>query len=160
MGAPRAASVCAVGRLGDQAEPWFGIADTPTGHRLVFGMPGGRLTYPTGDGDGERECRDLLLSVAAFFEGEAGDPPPELEATHSDTAAALRWLVSTVADADDSPRLDALRRALDAIDDGMPPDVVVGYLYKAMGAVSLDERPRPGFSTLEELLERYRSVEG
>ena len=157
MGAQGAASVSAIGRLGDGPAPWFGVAASPSGHRLVFAEADGRLVYPPGDPP--RQTRDLLLALAAYFEGGTGDPPPELEATQSDAAAALAWLIDA-RDRHVGLSVAALRRALDAIDDGMPPDVVVGLLYEAMGADSLGERPRPGVSTLEELLERYRSVEG
>ena len=158
MGAPRASSVSAFGRLGDGAAPWFGIEASESGCRLVFGEANGRLT-PAHPAEPQRATRDLLLALAAYFEGEAGEPPPELEATQSDAAAVLRWLIETC-ERGSARALPALRRALDAIDDGMPPDVVVAELYEAMGADSLGERPRPGVSSLEELLERYRSVEG
>ena len=157
MGAERAISVSAIGRLGNEASPWFGIASSAEGHRLVFGEADGRVISPAADAS--RTTRDLLLALAAYFEGEAGEPPPDLEATQSDAAAVLRWLVATAGGDTPLVRTGSLHRALDAIDDGMPPDVVVGLLYEAMGAVSLGERPRPGISSLEELLERYRSIQ-
>ena len=157
MGADSASSVSAFGRVGGEGSPWFGVESSERGHRLVFGDADGQLTSPAADGP--RATRDLLLAIAAYFEGEAGEPPPELEATQSDAAAALRWLIETEGADVPSVTVGSLRRALDAIDDGMPPDVVVGLLYEAMGAASLGERPRPAVSSLEELLERYRSTQ-
>lgn len=159
MEADHEASVSAIGRLGPEAAPWFGIARVGERFRLAFGEADGRLTYAS-TADPARSRRDLLLALAAFFEADSGEPPAELEATQSDVAAALRWLLDA-ARADREPGLVArLEGALDAIDDGMPPDVVVQHLYEAMSAVAPGRRPRPVVRTLEELLERYRSIEG
>ncbi|MFN2484539.1 MAG: hypothetical protein ABR509_06345 [Candidatus Limnocylindria bacterium] len=146
--------VAVIGRLDAGAfAPWFGIARTSDAYRLVFGEDAAaRLVRGASPGDARR---DLMLALAAFFEGDAAPPPPELEATQSDAAAAMRWLVESEPD---GRAADALRRALDAIDDGMPPDVIVGELYTAMTAAPFARGPRSGLRTLDELRDRYRSA--
>ena len=148
--------VAAIGRLEEGAGgPWFGIAKTRDGYRLVFGTDAAaRVAHRARSRADTR--RGVMLALAAFFEADSPPPPPELEATQSDAAAAMRWLVDSERD---MAVADALRRALDAIDDGMPPDVVVGELYTAMGAAPFDGEPRPGVRTLDELRDRYRSAE-
>ena len=148
-------SPAAIGRLNEgAAAPWFGIAKTADGYRLVFGDDEAPpVVRPPGSPAEAR--RDVMLALAAFFEADSPPPPAELEATQSDAAAAIRWLVASEPHRDTAA---ALRRALDAVDDGMPPDVVVGDLYTAMGAAPFDGEPRPGVRTLDELRDRYRSA--
>ncbi|MDQ3881511.1 MAG: hypothetical protein M3295_10635 [Chloroflexota bacterium] len=147
------AEVAAIGRLTDTPDaPWFGVGRVgrDRGYRLVFGEPRSRDVVIDRAEPAAR--RHVLLALAAFFEAEAAPPPPDLEATQSDVADALRWLVASTADEGEAR---ALRRALDAIDDGLPPDAVVAELYTAMGAAPLEEEPRPGVGTLDELRGLY-----
>ncbi len=132
----RGAEINAIGRLGDAAAPWFGIAREPADDRsagaytLVFGEANGAVvSAPSESADPQR---GLILALIAFFEGEARDPPPELEMTHWDAAEAVRWLASHAGA--ETARATALRDAADAIDDGLPTDVVTGHLYRALEA--------------------------
>lgn len=128
--------VNAIGRLWDDRPDWFGIARVKSprsleeperpAYSLVFGEPGGVTRVPAGAGP-----RGVLLALIAFFEGEAPEPPPELEMTQGEAADAVRSLAAGAADEDFGA---PLREALDAIDDGLPADVVTSFLYRSLEA--------------------------
>ena len=142
-------SVNAIGRLGERPAPWFGIARRGSapppsgagsggeGYVLVFGEEDGSLRLAASGAAGDSP-RGVLLALIAFFEGEARDPPPELEMTHWEAAEAVRWLAAKPSSGArrDPWQADSLREALDAIDDGLPADVITGHLYRALEAGS------------------------
>ena len=109
---------CVVGRLPFDG-PWVGFAPTlDDGYALVIG-----------DGATSRRApalRDDLVALAiAYFEESLDDPPEALAATHADIGAIVRHLAEV--DVDPDRRL-LLGEAVDAIDDGLAVDVVVGRL--------------------------------
>lgn len=110
---------CAVGRIGDQGH-WIGFALGPEdGYLLVIG--GGAV----GPRTAVARADDLLSLAIAYFEEALPEPPEELAATHADIGALVRHLATT---GRDEGRLPALYEAVDAVDDGLAPDVVVGRL--------------------------------
>jgi hypothetical protein len=112
------APACAVGRLGPDGL-WVGFAPTlDDGYALVVGR----------EGHSERSAADAddLVSLAvAYFEDTLDAPPEDLAATHADIGSLVRHLAV-------SERRDDVRRrlgeAIDAVDDGLAADVVVGRL--------------------------------
>ena len=165
MSVHRAGAVAAVGRLGSNDGPWFGLVPDGDGYRLAYGETAGdRAGEIRAVTAGERQARrDVLLAVIAFFEPETVPPPPDLEATQLDVAQAVRWLARVSGDeAERHPPRDPdaraeLQCALDAIDDGLPADVVVGHLYDALRRPSGGPRPARGVAQ-RLLLERVRRV--
>lgn len=162
------AEVNAIGRLWEGRPEWFGIARTggsvaadasAPDHALVFGEPDGtRRTVPLASGGGER---GVLLALIAFFEGDVPGPPPELEMTQWEAADAVRWLAER-ASAENAhqvrPDVAApLRSALDAIDDGLPADVVTGFLYRALGNAPGGDSVA-GSAPIEELRRTYERL--
>jgi hypothetical protein len=146
------AALAAVGRLsgGDDAACVCIVADAGGGRALGFLEPDGSLGLarpPVG--------RDLLAAVIAWFEESLADPPPELEATHEDLAAAVRWLADATAG---EPAHRLLAEACDAIDDGLAEDVVVRRLSVAAGAMRADEEEQADWVDL--LVARYGEVRG
>jgi len=103
--------------------PWVGFAPTlDDGYALVVGREGSS-ERSAADGD------DLVSLAIAYFE-DALDPAPEdLAATHADIGSLVRHLAV-------SERRDDVRRrlgeAIDAVDDGLAADVVVGRLTACM----------------------------
>ncbi len=154
----RGAEINAIGRLGDGAAPWFGIARERADERgagaytLVFGEANGAVvSAPPESADPQR---GLLLALIAFFEGEARDPPPELEMTHWDAAEAVRWLAAHAGA--ETARATALSDAADAIDDGLPTDVVTGHLYRALESSGVSDTGRT--SPVSELRRTYERL--
>ncbi len=160
--------VYAIGRLGDPATPWFGIARVGAdaspggGYALIFGEADGSLRslapIPAAGGDeslGDPEAeRGVLIALIAFFEGEARDPPPELEMTQWEAAEAVRWLAGRRSG--DERWAGSLAAAVDAVDDGLPADVVTGHLYRALAADDHDDETRA--ASLAELRGIYERL--
>ncbi|HEU5324398.1 MAG TPA: hypothetical protein VFV59_00770 [Candidatus Limnocylindria bacterium] len=103
--------------------PWIGFApaldDT---YVLVIGGAGASRREPA-------DADDLLSLALAYFEDGLEAPPEELAATHADIGALVRHLVEVETDAS---RRASLTEAVDAIDDGLAPDVVVGRLVACL----------------------------
>ena len=77
---------------------------------------------------------DLLLALAvAYFEDALVAPPDELAATHADIASLVRHLAEAEGDA---ARRRLLEEAVDAIDDGLAADVVIGRLTTALSVAA------------------------
>jgi hypothetical protein len=93
---------------------------------------------------------DLLLALAiVYFENVLEDPPPSIEATHADVSE----LVRSVSDAAvDEPTRRLLSEAVDAIDDGLAEDEVIGRLVAARRA------PKEQADPLGLLRERVRAL--
>ena len=163
MSVHRSVAVAAIGRLESSEGSWFGLVPDGDGYRLAYGGTDGEIPTVAA---GERQARrDVLLAVIAFFEPETVPPPPDLEATQLDVAQAVRWLAGVSAAAaarrrsgDPDLRAEALHRALDAIDDGLSADVVVGHLYDSLRRAAPGE-PRPARGVAQRLLlERFRRL--
>jgi hypothetical protein len=121
---------CAVGRLGDDG-PWIGFAPTvDDGYALVVETDEGAETAPAAPDD-------LLALAIAYFADELSEPPEHLAATHGDIGALVRHLAAAEVDPAQGARL---AEAVDAIDDGLAADVVVGRLSACLAA---DEEPGP-----------------
>jgi hypothetical protein len=119
---------CAVGRLGDGG-PWVGFAPTlDDAYALVAGTD-----------DGSRSARaaadDLVALAIAYFQDDLAEPPEELAATHGDIGALVRHLAELE---EDPARRRRLGDAVDAVDDGLAADVVVGRLSLCLAG---DEEP-------------------
>jgi hypothetical protein len=120
-----AAAACAVGRLGPDG-PWVGFAPTvEDGYSLVVG-----------DNDrthrGAADLDDLLSLAVAYFAEALDEPPEELAATHADIGSLVRHLGSAETD---PARRRSLAEAIDAVDDGLAADVVVGRLTSCLEGV-------------------------
>jgi hypothetical protein len=117
------AAACAVGRLNDGT--WIGFAPTmEDGYSLVVGE--GEWVAAVSD---RAEPDDLVALAIAYFADELGEPPETLAATHGDLGA----LVRAVAEAESDPaRRARLAEAVDAVDDGLAADAVVGRLSRCL----------------------------
>ena len=117
------AAACAVGRLNDGT--WIGFAPTmEDGYSLVVGE--GESVAAVSD---RAEPDDLVALAIAYFADELGEPPETLAATHGDLGA----LVRAVAEAEPDPaRRARLAEAVDAVDDGLAADAVVGRLSRCL----------------------------
>ena len=122
-------AACAVGRLGGDG-PWVGFAPTlDDGYALVVGGADGRSSSAPAETD------DLLALAIAYFQDDLAEPPEELAATLGDIGALVRHL----AELESRPtRRSLLREAVDAVDDGLAADVVVGRLGRCLDG---DEEP-------------------
>jgi hypothetical protein len=124
-----AAAACAVGRIGPDG-PWVGFAPAlDDGYQLVVGG----LEDDPGRMPADKE--DLLALSVAYFEDALAEPPEELAAMHADIGSLVRHLAQREPDAE-ARRL--LTEAVDAIDDGLAADVVVGRLRSCLAG---DEEP-------------------
>jgi hypothetical protein len=122
------AVACAVGRLGP-AGPWIGFAPTlDDGYALVVETDRGAATAPAAPDD-------LIALAIAYFADELAEPPEALAATHGDIGALVRHLAEAGVDAE---RVRDLNEAVDAVDDGLAADVVVGRLSRCLTS---DEEP-------------------
>jgi hypothetical protein len=136
----------AIGRLAGGAA-WLGLEPHEGGWRVVFGDPGGERPAAAS----AAQQRELVLAAAgAYFEDALDDPPPDLEATHEDIAAVIGWLVESEPDA---VRRRRLREGLDAVEDGLAVDEVIGRLLAA-GPRDVNE-PADWVDRLEDA---YRSL--
>jgi hypothetical protein len=116
------APACAVGRLSDGG-PWVGFAPTlDDAYALVVGTEAGSRAAAA-------EADDLLSLAIAYFEDGLAGPPEELAATHGDIGSLVRHLAGMEPD-DERRRL--LGEAVDAVDDGLATDVVVGRLNRCL----------------------------
>ena len=121
-------AACAVGRLEPEGR-WIGFAPTlDDGYALVVGTDDGRVSQGPATPD------DLIALAIAYFADELPEPAEELAATHGDIGAVVRH-VAGVAGAE---RARQLGEAVDAIDDGLAADVVVGRLSRCL---TFDEDP-------------------
>ena len=128
---------------------WLGLQPHSGGWRVVFGDAAGERPVAASV-DEQREF--VLAAAGVYFEDALDDPPPDLEATHEDIAAIIGWLVQSERDGD---RRRRLREALDAVEDGLAVDEVIGRLLAA-GARDVNE-PADWVDRLEEA---YRSLSG
>ena len=120
---------CAVGVLGPEGR-WIGFAPTlEDGYALVIGTDDGAAASAPATSD------ELVALAIAYFADELPEPPEELAATHGDIAALIRHLAAEEGEMEPA-RL--LVEAVDAIDDGLAADVVVGRLSRCL---SSDEEP-------------------
>jgi hypothetical protein len=132
---------CAIGRL-DPAGPWVGFTLDEGGYRLVAGHTDGLRSAPADP--------DLMLALAiVYFENVLEDPPPSMEATHADVSDLVRWVAAR---ADDEPTRRLLSEAVDAIDDGLGEDEVIGRL------VAASRTPREQADPLDLLRERVAAL--
>jgi hypothetical protein len=133
---------CAIGRL-DPDGPWVGFVRGEGGYRLAVGTDEGPIAVDADD--------DLLLALAiVYFENVLEDPPPSIEATHADVSE----LVRSVSDAAvDEPTRRLRSEAVDAIDDGLAEDEVIGRLVAARRA------PKEQADPLGLLRERVRALQ-
>jgi len=120
---------CAVGRIGEGG-PWVGFAPTlDDGYVLVAaGADGGARSA-------HAEADDLVALAIAYFQDDLAEPPEELAATHGDIGALVRHLAEAEAEPERRRRLG---EAVDAVDDGLAADVVVGRLSLCLEG---DEEP-------------------
>ncbi len=134
---------CAIGRL-EPDGPWVGFARGEGRYRLAVG---GADTVATANADD-----DLLLALAiVYFESTLDDPPPSIEATHADMSELVR---SVAGAAVDEPTRRLLSEAVDAIDDGLGEDEVIGRLVAARGAAMEQADP---LGLLRERVEALRA---
>ena len=97
---------------------WLGFRRGRGGYQLAVGM-GAQVRSMEADAD------ELVTLAVAYFEEALDDPPMELAATQEDMAELVRWLVDRAGSA---RRLRLLQEAMDAIDDGLPGEVVATRL--------------------------------
>ena len=137
-------AACAVGRLSPGGS-WVGFAaGNGDGYDLVVGGPSGSRRAP-----GQPE---LLIALAiAYFEDSLDAPPDELAATHEDVAALVRHVAGST---EEDSRRQLLSDAVDAIDDGLAADVVIGRLSAALPPAEVASDP------ISELLARARELAG
>ena len=109
--------------------PWVGFARDAKGYALVFrDLTGDVRISPAAS---RAELREDLLAIATCYFDEAfGDAPADLEATHAEIGDLLRWLAASEPDPACAP---LLREAAEAVDDGLPADVVIARLAAAGG---------------------------
>jgi hypothetical protein len=120
---------CAVGLLGPDGR-WIGFAPTlDDGYALVIGSEDGSAARAPATSD------ELVALAIAYFADELPEPPEALAATHGDIAALIRHLAGEEGAME---RARLLAEAVDAIDDGLAADVVVGRLSRCL---SSDEEP-------------------
>lgn len=137
-----------IGRLFPEG-PWVGFARGADGYAVAFGdLDGGLRLAPAPTRPELRE--DLLAIAICYFDEAFGDAPPDLEATHAEIGDLLRWLAETESDPACAPML---REAADAVDDGLPADVVIARLAAAGGHRADAGAPA---EPIARLTERYR----
>jgi hypothetical protein len=114
---------CAIGRL-DPDGPWVGFARSGDRYQLAVGGDDELIAVDADD--------DLLLALAiVYFEDVLEDPPPSIEATHADVSELVRAVAGR---APDEPTRRLLSEAVDAIDDGLAEDEVIGRLVASRRA--------------------------
>lgn len=116
------AAACAVGRLGPDG-PWVGFAPMfDDGYALAVGTDAGSRQAPA-------SADDLLALAIAYFTEELDGPPEALAATHGDIGGLVRHVAEREPDTERRRRLS---EAVDAVDDGLAADVVVGRLVRCL----------------------------
>lgn len=113
---------CVVGRL-DPGGPWIGFAPT---------LDDGYALTVTAEGWSDRLVAgpvDLIALAILYFEEAAESPPEETAATHGDIGAIVRHASERVG----PEARPASAEAVDAIDDGLAADVVIGRLQRVLG---------------------------
>jgi hypothetical protein len=141
----------AIGVIPGTDGAWVGVERDNDGFRLVYGEPATNDLRPSSSGHAERR-EELKAVAAAYFEERLDDPPQELEAMQADLADVVRWLASAEPDA---ARQVSLNRAVDAIDDGLPGDVIVSHLNEARaGSPERHEQ----VDAVDLLVRRYRAL--
>lgn len=116
------AAACVVGRLDDDG-PWVGFAPSlDDGYELVIGDRGRAWRAPASP-------EDLLCLAIAYFEDALIGPPEEIGATHADIGALVRHLAAVNPD---PARASRLAEAVDAVDDGLAADAVIGALARCV----------------------------
>lgn len=120
---------CAIGRI-DAGGPWVGFAPTlDDGYALVVGTDDRAAASAPAARD------DLIALAIAYFADELTEPPEALAATHGDIGALVRHVAAGETDPERARLLD---EAVDAVDDGLAADVVVGRLSRCL---TRDEEP-------------------
>jgi hypothetical protein len=122
-------SVYAVGVLPDGA--WLGFRRLPNGYDLAVG----RASVVSFGG---ADANELLALAIIYFEESLDDAPVELAATQEDLADLVRWLLAVSTSA---ARRPLLQESLDAIDDGLPGEVVASRLDAARETTSEQADP-------------------
>jgi hypothetical protein len=113
---------CVVGRL-DPGGPWIGFAPTlDDGYALTVTAEGRSDRLPA-------EPVDLIALAVLYFEEAVESPPEEMAATHGDIGAIVRHASERVG----SDSRSTTAEAVDAIDDGLAADVVIGRLQRVLG---------------------------
>lgn len=113
---------CVVGRL-DPGGPWIGFAPT---------LDDGYAVTVTAESRSDRlpaEPVDLIALAILYFEEAIESPPEEMAATHGDIGAIVRHASERVGPEARRPTAEAV----DAIDDGLAADVVIGRLQRVLG---------------------------
>ena len=140
----------AVGGLAAAGGRWAGIELSGDGFHLVFGESEGEVRWRS-TATGRRRMDELLTIALAYFQEALPPPSANLEATHADLGDLLRWLAAVETDAS---RERWLQEAVDAIDDGLPADVVIRRLSLAGGGSETVEQA----DVVDLLVRRYRAV--
>jgi hypothetical protein len=129
--------------------PWVGFARDAGGYALAFRDLTGEVRLSPAAS--RAELREDLLAIAiCYFDEAFGDAPDDLEATHAEIGDLLRWLAGSEPDPA-SGRL--LREAAEAVDDGLPADVVIARLAAAGGH---EADAGPPAEPIARLAGRYR----
>ncbi len=136
----------AIGRLALDG-PWVGLVRAPDGWRLACATADG--TAAVSSSEGANRADELLAAAIVHFEEVLPPPPPELEATQADLADMLRWLSTSEPD---PARRALLVDALDAVDDGLAGDAVVGRLAEARARIDVAARMENEEADLVSLL--------
>jgi hypothetical protein len=137
--------ILAVGRWAADGA-WVALRRSDGRWDLVFGDPDGSVALEAPAGKPDRP--GLVAAAMAYFSEALTDPPPAFEATQADLAELIGWLAETEPDAEAAARL---REALEAVDDGLPGDVVASRL----AAVKANEQIDP----IDLLVEMHRARE-
>lgn len=138
----------AVGALPGGGGAWAGIARSGDGFHLVFGEGDVRWSSTAG---GRQRADELLAVAAAYFQESLLPPSANLEATQADLGDLLRWLAGVETDAARGLRL---QEAVDAIDDGLPADVVIRRLSLARSGSDTAEQA----DVVDLLVRRYHAL--
>ncbi len=142
------ASPSAIGRLSPDG-PWVGFARAAEGYALAFDNLDGGVQVAAAPS--RADLREDLLAIAiCYFDEAFGEAPADLEATHAEIGDLLRWLAESERDPACVP---LLREAADAVDDGLPADVVIARLAAA-GGHGADAGPPA--EPVSRLTERYQ----
>lgn len=132
-------ATCLVGRVA-HGGPWLGFAPSlDDGYLLVVTDGSSAHRAPAAP-------EDLVCLAIAYFEDALADAPEELAATHADIGALVRHVAGREAE---PARARLLAEAVDAIDDGLAGDAVIGALVRCLP---------PGTRPIERLALRAAAV--